>query len=81
MASQMIECYQSRCHFAEPQKRWDQNRPLVVLDNTPYQNILNWFRYLLNEREIKRKGTDETPTAKETSINEKTTDHSSNLML
>ena len=35
MASQIIECYQFRCHFAEPQKRYDQNR-------SPYQNI-NWL--------------------------------------
>ena len=26
----MIECYQFRCHFAEPQKRSDMNRPLVL---------------------------------------------------
>ena len=41
-ASQMIESYQFRCHFAEPKKRKGQNRPLA-LSNTPYQNILKWL--------------------------------------
>ena len=59
MASQMIEGYQFRCHFTEPQKRQDQNRS-VILSNTPSQNILNWLwtdswtgRNVI-EREIKR---------------------------
>ena len=42
MASQMIECYQFRCRFAEPEKRKDQNRSLLLGD-TPYQNIFNWL--------------------------------------
>ena len=72
MASQMIECYQLRCHPTEPQKRLDQNRSFV-LGNTPYQNILNWlwtYCELIPELTSsqcnwkgnqKGKGTDETP--------------------
>ena len=40
MAAQMIEYYQSSCHFAGPQKRYNQKMPLV-LSNTLYKNMVS----------------------------------------
>ena len=36
MAAQMIECYNFKSHFAEPQTKMP-----LILSNRPYQNILN----------------------------------------
>ena len=70
MESQMIKCYQFRCHFAEPQKRQDQNRSLVLSNThikicwTDCELILEFTSLQCNWKgNQKGKGTDETPAA------------------